>query len=110
MPYAGPAAHDAAAGAQGAGRRSGSTHGRGAAGESVRSVRLSSPVRVYHLAEQIQLILSARCGPGGVSGAGTTRIEHAIDNNGASRGRMPDAAMRVRIEATYDDITAQASL
>jgi len=45
-----------------------------------------------------------------VSGAGTTRIEHAIDNNGASRGRMPDAAMRVRIEATYDDITAQASL
>ena len=37
---------------------------------------------------------------------GTTSIEHAIDNNGASRGRMPDAAMRVRIEATYDDITA----
>ena len=25
---------------------------------------------------------------------GTTKVEHAIDNNGASRGRMPDAAMR----------------
>ena len=35
---------------------------------------------------------------------GTTRVEHAIDNNGASRGRMPDASMRARIEATYDDI------
>ena len=36
---------------------------------------------------------------------GTTRVEHAIDNNGASRGRMPDAAMRARIEATYNEIT-----
>ena len=35
---------------------------------------------------------------------GTTRVEHAIDNNGASRGRMPDAAIRARIEATYADI------
>ena len=35
---------------------------------------------------------------------GTTKVEHAIDNNGASRGRMPDAAMRARIEATYNDI------
>ena len=32
---------------------------------------------------------------------GTTKVEHAIDNNGASRGRLPDAAMRGRIEATY---------
>jgi len=32
---------------------------------------------------------------------GTTKVEHAIDNNGASRGRMPDAAMRERIAATY---------
>ncbi|MCH7933592.1 MAG: aldo/keto reductase [Gemmatimonadetes bacterium] len=35
---------------------------------------------------------------------GTTKVEHAIDNNGATRGRMPDAAMRARIEATYDQI------
>jgi len=35
---------------------------------------------------------------------GTTRVEHAIDNNGASRGLLPDAAMRARIEATYADI------
>ncbi len=35
---------------------------------------------------------------------GTTRVEHAIDNNGASRGRLPDAAMRLRIEATYAEI------
>ena len=35
---------------------------------------------------------------------GTTKVEHAIDNNGASRGRLPDAAMRERIEATYADI------
>ena len=35
---------------------------------------------------------------------GTTKVEHAIDNNGASRGRLPDAAMRARIEATYADI------
>ncbi len=35
---------------------------------------------------------------------GTTKVEHAIDNNGATRGRMPDAAMRARIEATYDEI------
>ncbi len=35
---------------------------------------------------------------------GTTKIEHAIDNNGASRGRMPDAALRARIEATYAEI------
>ncbi len=35
---------------------------------------------------------------------GTRTVEHAIDNNGASRGRMPDAAIRTRIEATYADI------
>jgi len=35
---------------------------------------------------------------------GTTRVEHAIDNNGASRGRLPDARMRARIEATYAEI------
>ncbi len=35
---------------------------------------------------------------------GTTKVEHAIDNNGATRGRMPEAAMRRRIEATYAEI------
>ncbi len=35
---------------------------------------------------------------------GTTKVEHAIDNNGATRGRLPNAAMRARIEATYADI------
>ena len=35
---------------------------------------------------------------------GTTQVEHALDNNGASRGRMPDARMRARIETTYADI------
>lgn len=36
---------------------------------------------------------------------GTTRVEHAIDNNGGARGRLPDAAMRKRIEQAYDSIT-----
>lgn len=35
---------------------------------------------------------------------GTTRLEHAVDNHQASRGRLPDAAMRRRIEQTYDAI------
>ena len=33
---------------------------------------------------------------------GTTRVEHAIDNHGAARGRLPDAALRRRIEQAYD--------
>jgi aryl-alcohol dehydrogenase-like predicted oxidoreductase len=33
---------------------------------------------------------------------GTTRVEHLVDNNGAARGRMPDGAMRRRIEQYYD--------
>jgi aryl-alcohol dehydrogenase-like predicted oxidoreductase len=35
---------------------------------------------------------------------GTTRVEHAIDNNNAARGRLPDAAMRRRLEQHYDSI------
>lgn len=35
---------------------------------------------------------------------GTTKVEHAIDNNGAARGRLPDAAMRKRIEEFYDSV------
>jgi diketogulonate reductase-like aldo/keto reductase len=35
---------------------------------------------------------------------GTTRVEHAIDNNSAARGVLPDAAMRRRIEQHYDSI------
>jgi len=33
---------------------------------------------------------------------GTTKVEHAIDNHGAARGKLPDAAMRRRIEQFYD--------
>lgn len=33
---------------------------------------------------------------------GTTQVAHAVDNNAAARGRMPDAAMRRRIEQFYD--------
>lgn len=33
---------------------------------------------------------------------GTTKVEHLADNIGASRGRMPDAAMRQRIEKEFD--------
>jgi aryl-alcohol dehydrogenase-like predicted oxidoreductase len=33
---------------------------------------------------------------------GTTQVAHAIDNNAAARGRLPDAAMRRRIEQFYD--------
>lgn len=36
---------------------------------------------------------------------GTTKVEHAIDNHGAARGRLPDAAMRKRIEQAYDSFT-----
>jgi aryl-alcohol dehydrogenase-like predicted oxidoreductase len=33
---------------------------------------------------------------------GTERVDYLTDNMGAARGRMPDAAMRKRIEAFYD--------
>lgn len=33
---------------------------------------------------------------------GTSKPEHAVDNAGAARGRMPDAAMRRRMEAFID--------
>ncbi len=33
---------------------------------------------------------------------GTTKEHHAVDNIGAARGRMPDAALRRRIEAFFD--------
>jgi aryl-alcohol dehydrogenase-like predicted oxidoreductase len=33
---------------------------------------------------------------------GTTSVDHLADNLGAARGRMPDAAMRQRIEREYD--------
>ena len=35
---------------------------------------------------------------------GTETIPYAIDNNLAARGRLPDAAMRKRIEAYFDSI------
>lgn len=33
---------------------------------------------------------------------GTTKVEHLVDNLGASRGRMPDTAMRQRMERDFD--------
>lgn len=33
---------------------------------------------------------------------GTTKVEHLEDNLGAARGRLPDAALRRRIEALFD--------
>jgi aryl-alcohol dehydrogenase-like predicted oxidoreductase len=33
---------------------------------------------------------------------GTTSVDHLADNLAAARGRMPDAAMRQRIEREYD--------
>ena len=33
---------------------------------------------------------------------GTTKVEHLEDNFGAARGRLPDAAMRTRIEKYFD--------
>ena len=33
---------------------------------------------------------------------GTAKVEYLVDNLGAARGRLPDAAMRKRIEAFYD--------
>src|SRR5690606_11395188 len=33
---------------------------------------------------------------------GTTQVAHLIDNQGAGRGRLPDAEMRRRIEAFWD--------
>ena len=33
---------------------------------------------------------------------GTERVDYAIDNMSAARGRLPDAAMRKRIEAYFD--------
>src|ERR1044071_2465389 len=37
-----------------------------------------------------------------VATPGTTKVEHLEDNLGAARGRLPDAAMRRRIEAFFD--------
>ena len=53
-----------------------------------------------------QLYLKSLASPPAVTAVipGTTKVEHAIDNNGATRGRMPDAAMRARIESTYAEI------
>ena len=33
---------------------------------------------------------------------GTEKVEYLVDNLGAARGRLPDAAMRKKIEAYYD--------
>jgi aryl-alcohol dehydrogenase-like predicted oxidoreductase len=33
---------------------------------------------------------------------GTTRVAHMVDNQGAGRGRLPDAAMRRKIESYWD--------
>jgi aryl-alcohol dehydrogenase-like predicted oxidoreductase len=33
---------------------------------------------------------------------GTTRVEHLVDNSGAARGRVPDAAMRKRMLDTFN--------
>ena len=35
---------------------------------------------------------------------GTTRVEHLEDNNGAARGRVPDAAMRKRMLDTFNTL------
>jgi aryl-alcohol dehydrogenase-like predicted oxidoreductase len=35
---------------------------------------------------------------------GTTNVEHLVDNLGAARGRLPDAAMRRRIEQFFDSL------
>ena len=35
---------------------------------------------------------------------GTTKVEHVVDNNGATRGRLPDEAMRKRIEQHFDSM------
>ncbi len=35
---------------------------------------------------------------------GTTKLEHLTDNLGAAHGRMPDAAMRKRIQDAYDGL------
>lgn len=37
---------------------------------------------------------------------GTTNTRHLIDNQGAARGRLPDADMRRRIEAFWDNLPA----
>jgi aryl-alcohol dehydrogenase-like predicted oxidoreductase len=33
---------------------------------------------------------------------GTTQVRHLVDNQGAGRGRLPDAAMRREIERYWD--------
>jgi aryl-alcohol dehydrogenase-like predicted oxidoreductase len=35
---------------------------------------------------------------------GTTKVTHLEDNQQAARGRLPDAAMRVRIEKFWDGL------
>ena len=37
---------------------------------------------------------------------GTEKVEYVIDNLGAARGPMPDAAMRKKIEVFFDGLTA----
>src|SRR5690606_27284848 len=36
---------------------------------------------------------------------GTTQLRHLLDNQGAGRGRLPDAALRREIERFWDDLT-----
>lgn len=35
---------------------------------------------------------------------GTRRVEHVVDNNGAARGRLPDAATRKKMEELFDSL------
>lgn len=35
---------------------------------------------------------------------GTTRLDHLLDNQGAARGRLPDAALRAEIERFWDSL------
>jgi aryl-alcohol dehydrogenase-like predicted oxidoreductase len=36
---------------------------------------------------------------------GTTKQHHAVDNQGAGRGRLPDAALRRTMESFIDGLT-----
>ena len=42
--------------------------------------------------------------------AGSTRLSHLVDNQAAGRGRLPDAAMRRRMEEYWDASAGESRL
>jgi aryl-alcohol dehydrogenase-like predicted oxidoreductase len=80
--------------------------GRGNALDKVKGRPMPDWVKEVDVTSFAQLFLKYVVSHAAVTVAipGTTKVEHLEDNLGAARGRLPDAAMRRRIEAFFDTL------